>query len=70
MKILMADIALEIHISDCGARMAAEYAAYEATGCFGHRGGADGWRMAMQRAIGQRSQAQISRMEVESGLAV
>lgn len=69
MKNLMADIALEIHIADCGTQMAAEYAEYEATGCFGHRGGADGWRMAMHRAIGQRSQAQVARMEKELGLS-
>lgn len=59
----------EAHIKGLGDQMTAAYDAYSATGCFAARGSADGYRIQMERAIGQRSPAAVAAMEVERGLS-
>jgi len=59
----------EAHIERMGNCMVAAHGRYEATGCFGAKGEADGYRIAMERAIRQRSPAVVAFMEVARGLA-
>lgn len=59
----------EAHIKHLGENMELHYAVYAFTGCFAARGSADGYRMQMERAIGQRSPAVVAAMEVERGLS-
>ncbi len=41
---------------------------YEETGCLGHRGEADAYRLRMEGLIRGRSAAQVAQMEWERGL--
>ncbi|OGA95025.1 MAG: hypothetical protein A3E79_06620 [Burkholderiales bacterium RIFCSPHIGHO2_12_FULL_61_11] len=61
---------LELHIKHCGDLMKSAMARYELSGCLGDRGEADGWRMAMERAIAARGPAQVIAMENYKGLYV
>ena len=65
----LSDAELEIHIAAMGERMLEAYARYEATGCLGDRGEADGWRLLMQDAIGARRPAVVAGMERARGIA-
>lgn len=60
---------LESHIKHLGAQMMAAYARYEASGCFFDIGEAHAYRIQMQRAISQRSPAQVRALEAERGLS-
>lgn len=60
---------LEIHVIHCGNLMRDAYARYELSGCLSERGEADGWRVAMERAIAAREPAVVAAMEVERGLS-
>jgi hypothetical protein len=67
----MSDLILsehEAHIKRLGECMLEAHARYSANGCFDARGSADGYRMQMERAIGQRSASVVASMEVERGL--
>ena len=64
----MNDQEREEAISDMGLLMTSAYARYELTGCFSDKGQADGYRIAMERLIGQRSGHQVQRMELARGL--
>lgn len=64
-----ADAAHEQHIKHLGTQMLTRHAQWEAAGCFDARGAADGYRLAMERAIGQRSPAAVAFMEAERGLS-
>lgn len=59
----------EAHIKLMGDCMVEAHACYAATGCFDMRGSADGYRIQMERAIGQRSPAVVAAMEAERGLS-
>lgn len=48
---------LEQHIQHCKNLMSDAMARYELSGSFDDRGEADGWRVAMERAIAARSPA-------------
>ena len=63
------DAAHERHIKRLGEKMLTQHAHWAATGCFAARGAADGYRMRMEAAIGQRSPAAVAFMEAERGLA-
>lgn len=63
------DAVHEQYIKHLGTQMMSHHAQWEATGCFDARGAADGYRMSMERAIGQRSPAVVAFMEAERGLA-
>lgn len=63
------DAAHERHIKHLGEQMLQHHERWAATGCFAARGSADGYRLAMERAIGQRSPAAVAFMEAERGLA-
>lgn len=58
----------EAHIKRLGEQMELHHAVYVHTGCFAARGSADGYRVQMERAIGQRSASVVANMEVERGL--
>lgn len=60
---------LESHIQHLGAQMMAAYARYEASGCFSDIGEAHAYRIQMQRAISQRSPAQVRALEAQRGLS-
>lgn len=61
----MTDEAREDYIRHCATQMELATARYEASGCFGDNGEAHRWRRQMEEAIGQRSSAQIARMQEE-----
>lgn len=63
------DAAHELHIKRLGEQMLQHHERWAATGCFAARGSADGCRIQMERAIGQRSPAAVAFMEAERGLA-
>lgn len=65
----MTDQQREQRIADMGLLMTSAYARYELTGCLSDKGLADGYRVAMERLIGQRSARQVEQMESERGLA-
>jgi hypothetical protein len=62
-------VAHERHIRRLGIQMLRHHAQWVATGCFAARGSADGYRLQMQVAIGQRDPAVVELMEVQRGLA-
>ncbi|MBK5204336.1 MAG: hypothetical protein JJD98_02695 [Polaromonas sp.] len=55
----MIDQELEKHISSCNDLMKSAMARYELSGCLSDRGEADGWRVAMSRAIAARGPAVV-----------
>ena len=65
----MTDQQREQSIADMGLLMTSAYARFWRTGCFSAKGEADGYRLAMERLIGQRSARQVHIMESERGLA-
>lgn len=65
----MNDQEREEAIADMGLLMTSAYACYEVTHCFSDKGRADGYRIAMQKLISQRSAQQVRLMELERGLA-
>ena len=69
-KQALSDQELEEHIKHCGELMEQAYARWEASGCFGDRGEADGWRITMERAIADRSAVQVAALEAERGLTL
>ncbi|MBK5203901.1 MAG: hypothetical protein JJD98_00380 [Polaromonas sp.] len=54
---------LERHVEQCGNLMRDAYARYELSGCLSDRGDADGWRVAMERAIDARGPLVVEEME-------
>lgn len=68
-RLCASDAAHEQHIKRLGKKMLAQHAQWEATGCFDTRGAADGYRLAMEAAIAQRSPAAVAFMEAERGLS-
>lgn len=60
---------LEMHIRHCGNLMKDAMARYELSGDFSDRGDADGWRVAMERAIAARTLAVVGAMEAERGIS-
>lgn len=60
---------LEQHIQHCKNLMCDAMARYELSGSFEDRGEANGWCVAMERAISAREPAVAMAMEVERGLA-
>lgn len=63
------DAAHELCIKRLGEQMLQHHERWAATGCFAARGSADGYRLQMEAAIGQRSPQAIAFMEAERGLA-
>ena len=63
------DMAHERHIKHLGEQMLQHHERWAATGCFAARGSADGYRLQMEAAIGQRSPMAIAFMEAERGLS-
>ncbi|WP_296913217.1 hypothetical protein [Polaromonas sp.] len=64
----MTDIERERQIEDLGQKAEAAYAHYERTGALADHGKAHAFRLEMQRAIAQRSPAQVALMETARGL--
>ena len=62
-------VAHERHIRHLGAQMLHHHTQWAATGCFAARGSADGYRLQMQDAIGQRDPAVVELMEIQRGLS-
>lgn len=62
------DAAHERHIKHLGEQMLQHHERWAATSCFAARGSADGYRLQMEAAIGQRSPQAIAFMEAERGL--
>ena len=65
----MTDEQREQSIADMGLLMTSAYARYELTSCLSYKGQADGYRVAMERLISQRSDRQVQSMEMVRGLA-
>ena len=65
----MTDQQHEHSIADMGLLMRSAYARYELTRCRSAKVQADGYRVAMERLISQRSERQVQCMEVARGLA-
>jgi len=59
----------EAHIKHLGECMVAAHMVYTATGCLDAKGAANWHRIAMERAIAQRSPLAVARMEAERGLS-
>ena len=63
------DAAHELRIKRLGEQMLQHHERWAATGCFAARGSADGYRIQMEAAIGQRSPQAVAFMEAERGLS-
>lgn len=63
---LARDLDHERHIAECGREIELAMQRWEIGGNFADKGDSDFWRMAMERAIRERSPAQIARMQAES----
>ena len=64
----MTDIERERQIEDLGRKAAAAYDHFERSGGLAEHGKAHAYRLEMQRAISQRSPAQVALMETVRGL--